>query len=187
MKTKFILHGGFDLKKTNSNNTDFYTEILKDAPENAEILLVPFARETDTIPAATNKVIAELNKIKKQHVITINIAREDNFLEQVRPADVVYFHGGVSLKLLKTLRKYPDLREFLKGKIVAGESAGANVLCKFFFSPHADDVFEGLGIVPVKIIPHYKKEYEGRIDHVGADVETLLLPEYTYKIFYQDL
>lgn len=37
MKTKFILHGGFTKGKTEENNGEFYTEILKDAPELAKI------------------------------------------------------------------------------------------------------------------------------------------------------
>lgn len=88
MKTKFILHGGFTKGKTEENNGEFYTEILKDAPEGA-----------------------------------------------------------------------------------------------IFYSPSADKVDEGLGFLPLKIIPHYSENYKGKLDNVGQGLESLLLPEYEFKVF----
>lgn len=185
MKTKFILNGGFKPGQANEENVDFYKEILKDAPEGARVLLVPFAKDADRIESAVQKVIAELNENKWQKNITIEVANEEDFIEQLNAADVAYFHGGVSLQLLEALRKYPNLKESLNGKIIAGESAGANVWSAFFYSPRADLVSEGLGILPIKIIPHYKEELKGKLDNVGSDEELVLLPEYTYKVFYQ--
>ncbi|HMO78399.1 MAG TPA: Type 1 glutamine amidotransferase-like domain-containing protein [Candidatus Paceibacterota bacterium] len=183
MKTKFILHGGFNPGQTNEDNSDFYKEILRDAPEGSRILLVPFAKDTHRIPSATEKVAFEFNKQNKN--ITVEVADEQNFIQQLKFADIAYFHGGASLKLLEALKKYLNLEDSLCGKIIAGESAGANVWSKFFYSPKADVVSEGLGILPIKMIPHYKKEYAGRLDKVGPDLEPLLLFEYHFKVFYK--
>ena len=71
----------------------------------------------------------------------------------------------------------------MSGKIVAGESAGANVFGEFFYSPSADKIDEGLGFLPLKIIPHYSENYRGKLDNVGKKLESLLLPEYEYKVF----
>lgn len=185
MKTKFILHGGFNPGQENENNTDFYTEILKDAPEGANILLVPFAKDEDRIVPATTKVSAELHRNKWQEGIAIDVATPENFLEKLNSAHVVYFHGGASLKLLEALKNYPDLKEYLAGKIIAGESAGANVWSTSFFSPKANEVFGGLGLLPIKMIPHYKEEYQGKLDATNPTLDEVLLPEYTYKIFYK--
>ena len=183
MKTKFILHGGFTPGKTNEDNSKFYAEILKDAPEGAKVLLVCFAKDEERISPATTKVVTEFNKNKWQKEITFDIASEQSFLEQVKSADVVYFHGGKTLKLLEVLKKFPDLKDLLNGKIVAGESAGANVCGKFFYSPNSDSVGEGLGFLPIKIIPHYSEKYNGKLDSVGQNLELLLLSEYEYKVF----
>ncbi len=185
MKAKFILHGGFNPGQTNENNADFYKEILKDAPEGAIVLLVPFAKDADRIAPATQKVTSEFNSNKWQKDIKVKVANEEDFIEQLKSADIAYFHGGASLKLLEALKKYPDLEEALVGKTVAGESAGANVWSKYFYSPKADVVSEGLGILPIKMMPHYKKEYEGKLDGIGQDLEGLFLPEYEYKVFYK--
>lgn len=183
MKTKFILHGGFTKGKTEENNEDFYKEILKDAPENAQILLVPFAKEPDRIPIATERVKQEFVKQKWQKSVGFEIATEENFVEQSKNSDVIYFHGGTTIKLLEALRKFQPLKDLLDGKIVAGESAGANVFGKFFYSPSEDKVNEGLGFLPLKIIPHYSEQYKGKLDNVGEDLELLALPEYEFKVF----
>lgn len=185
MKTKFILHGGFnrDRNKPEEDVDKFYAEILKDAPEEPTILLVCFARDIDKVPAATAKVIDAFERVQRQGGLHFEIAREDDFEEQVKSADVVYLHGGTTLKLLTALKKFPNLRELFKGKTIAGDSAGANVLGKFCYSPHANDVLEGLGILPLKIIPHFCEEYRGKVDGVGEGLEMLLLPEYEFKVF----
>ena len=183
MKTKFVLHGGFTKGKTEENNGEFYAEILKDAPEGAKILLVCFAKDDERVPIATERVKIEFNKSKWQKEITFEVASEGLFTEQIKSSNVVYFHGGTTLKLLEALKKFPNLKELLNGKIVAGESAGANVFGKFFYSPSTDKVDEGLGFLPLKIIPHYSEQYKGKLDSVGKDLELLSLPEYEYKVF----
>ena len=60
------------------------------------------------------------------------MANEKSFAEQTKSANVIYFNGGTTLKLLESLKKIPTLKNSLNGKIIAGESAGANVFGKFF-------------------------------------------------------
>ncbi|MDB4984693.1 MAG: hypothetical protein JWM20_872 [Patescibacteria group bacterium] len=183
---KFILHGGFTPGNTHEDNSDFYSEILKDAPENARILLVLFAKSPDRWAAGEEKLKVEFNNTRHAGNISFEVAQEDGFMEQVRTSDVIYLSGGVSKNLLDVLEKFPSFENALAGKTVAGESGGANVLAKFFYSPSASQVFEGLGILAVKIIPHYSKEKEGLLDNVGEGLEELFLSEYAYKVFYKE-
>jgi peptidase E len=184
MKTKFILHGGFNPNQVDEDSSYFYSEILKDAPENAKILIVLFAKDDDRIPMSFEKISSEFNNIKWQNNIIIEIADRVNFLKQLVWADVVYFSGGVSLKLRENLKNYPDMKELLKGKIVAGESAGANVLCKYFYSPKAGEVFEGLSILPIKICPHFINDFQEKLDKFGPELEVLQLREYEFKVIH---
>lgn len=186
MKTKYILHGGFERNNTTTDRSPFYIEILKDAPPAPKILLVCFAKDDERISLATTKVIDEFNKNKWQRKLTFEVANESTFIEQVKSADIFYLAGGTTLKLLDTLEKFPDLGELFRGKIIAGESAGANVLATFCYSPSANHVLECLGILPVKIIPHYCESYKGKLDTVGHGLELLLLPEYTFKVYEFD-
>ncbi len=187
MITKFILHGGFTPGNTNEDNSDFYREILKKVPEEAEILIVPFAKEVGRVVASTQKVMQEFNRYKWQREIYCNVAQEGFFIEQLHLADVIYFQGGKTLKLLEVLQRFPNLKEMVKGKIVAGESAGANVFTSAFYSPSASNSFEGLGFLPIKLIPHYSIEYKGKLDNFRPELETLCLREYQYKVFEVDL
>jgi peptidase E len=185
LKTTFILYGGFTPNEQHDGNADFSREILKYAPENPIVLLVPFAKESDRVIPTTERTTNELNAQKWQKNIRYEIATEEKFVEQINSADVIYFQGGASHRLLDVLKKYSDLGELLKGKIVAGDSAGANALSTFFYSPSSDEVCEGLGILLIKVIPHYKEEYQYKLDDAGTDLEKVFLPEYTYKVIYK--
>lgn len=187
MKTKFILYGGFNPAETNPDNSKFSQEILKDAPENARVLVVPFAKEPDRFLPTFERVLSELSTAKWQNNIITESANEENFITQIKSADVIYFQGGSSSKLLETLKKFPALDQLLKGKVIAGDSGGGNVLCKFFYSPKTDAVCEGLGIIPVKMIPHFKEEYRDKFNDTGPELETVLLSEYTHQVLYFDI
>ena len=187
MKTKFILHGGFTPGNQNENNSDFYMEILNGVPKKAKLLIVPFAKNPERIPITTERIRGEFNNNKGDKILNFDVANEEYFLEQIKSADVVYFQGGTTLKLLDALKKYPELKDSLKGKTVAGESAGANVFGRFFFSPSANQVMEGLGILPLKIIPHYKEKYKDVFKDVNEKIESSILKEYEYKVIELDI
>ena len=185
MKTKFILYGGFDPNQKGDGNADFSKEILREAPEGTRVLIVPFSKEVDRIIPTTQRVSDELNAQKWQNNIDIEVANQETFVNQVALADIIYFQGGSSSKLLGALKQYPNLEQILIGKTVAGDSGVGNVLSKYFYSPSSDSISEGLGILPVIMIPHYKEEYKDKLDSVGQGFEEVFLPEYTFKVFYK--
>ncbi len=185
MSTKFILHGGFNKNKTDEDNHLFYSEILKNTSDTTKILLVPFAKDEDRIIPATEKISKEFQNVSDGKILHITVATHDDFLNQLTNADVIYFHGGVSTKLLGALKPYGDLSSYFKEKIVAGESAGANILSTYFYSPHADQVLEGLKILPIRMIPHYSEDKKDKLNGHGDGMETLFLPEYEFKVFYK--
>lgn len=182
MSTKFILHGGFSKDKLDEDNSLFYSEILKDSSLNPKILLIPFAKDEDRIIPATQKISREFQNVANGKVLTIDIATKDSFIDQLKNSEIVYFHGGTSTNLLNALTPFGDISEYLQEKIVAGESAGANILCTYFYSPHADKVLEGLRILPIRLIPHYNEAKKNKLDGYGDDMETLLLPEYEFTV-----
>ncbi len=184
MKTKFILHGGF-AGRTNSENNLFFKEILKNTPEQVNILLVLFAKRQIKYEQAFSENTLQFERNGENKEFNFEIATVDNFLEQIKKTDIIYFHGGQPLKLLEALKKYPTLFESLKGKIVAGESAGASVLSACFYSKTEDGIFEGLGFVSVKTICHYVGENKERLDKCPKELETLLLKECQFRVFFR--
>jgi len=185
--TKFILHGG-DTSDINVDNDNFFKEFGKELKDNGKILLNYFARdehEWDRLAKEDQDRISRLNKNKE---IRFEIAKEDIFEKQIRLADVIYFRGGDTYKLLEILKKIKKLESLFEGKIIIGSSAGACVLGKYFYDNDYDKFDEGLGFVNFKIFCHYDEsclELVKKLDDYKEKTEMLLLPSYEHKIIYK--
>jgi len=183
MKTKYILSGGY-AGRPNEENDKFFKEILSKEKDKLNILLVYFAKPFEDYERMTNEDQFQFSKNKNSKELNFKIANEQEFKDQIEWADIVYLHGGKTLKLLDTLKKYQNLKELFSGKIIAGESAGAYVLSSYFYSKSEGGVFEGLGFVPAKTICHYIGENSEKLADCPEDLGELLLPDYKYKAFY---
>lgn len=182
MTTKVILHGGY-AGHENSENDAFFKEILSDTPNSPNVLMVFFAKESDRVQKNREKTISQFEKNKGEKIINYDTATEKSFLKQIQWANIVYFHGGKTLKLLENLKKFNNLKDIFVGKTVAGESAGAYVLSKHFYNEKTGGMFEGIGLVPVNTICHYTGKPEEFGKTLPNDPDTLLLPDYIYKVF----
>lgn len=181
MATKYILHGGY-AGHTNSQNDEFYKEILKDTPDKLKVLLVYFAKEDDRIPVNKTEDLAHFEGNKGKKELNYEVATEKEFSQQVNRADIIHLHGGATLKLLEALKKHHNLKQLFEDKVMAGESAGAYVLSAYFYSKTAGGLYQGLGLVPVKTICHYIGENNDKLE-TPNNLESLLLPDYQFKVF----
>lgn len=181
MKTRFILQGGFP-KDGKQENDAFFSEILNTAPETVKILLVLFGKEEDRIEKNTKEDIEQFTKNGGDRKLSFEVATEDQFIEQIQRSDIIYFHGGHTGKLLETLKKLPDFKETIQGKIVGADSAGVNVLCVVFYSLRMG-VGEGLGIVPIKVICHCTEENKNKLNDIRPELETVFLFELQFRVF----
>ncbi|PCI21324.1 hypothetical protein COB64_00375 [Candidatus Wolfebacteria bacterium] len=94
MQTKFILHGGY-ASKLNAENDSFFREILSDAPENPQILLVNFAKDEREYEQTSQKDKTQFNRNNiDNRNLSFNTANQDSFEKQIVEADIVYLHGG---------------------------------------------------------------------------------------------
>lgn len=184
MDTKLILHGGF-AKGSIQESDEFFREMLKDTPNEVKILLVYFAKSysPETTPSNIIQDKIQLEKNKGEKKLDIKIASEENFEDDVKWADVIYLHGGRSINLMDTLKKFPNIIEMLAGKIVAGDSAGATVMGKYFYSRNSKEIGNGLAILPYKIIVHHEDGAENPLADVEPELETIFLREYETRVF----
>jgi peptidase E len=134
MKTKFVLHGGFDPKKSLENDA-FFVESLKDAPESAKVLIVLFAKDKGRWEEKYVHWKKQFQKNAGGKNLDFQMATLENFVEQLASADVVYFAGGRTETILGALKGFTGLDKNLNGKIVAADSAGNNALSRFCYSP----------------------------------------------------
>lgn len=186
MKTKFVLSGG-SAGRMNEINDKFFKEILATEKDELKVLLVCFAKPEGEYARMAGEDKENFGRNSCGKAFEFEIAAEEKFAAQAMRADIIYLHGGGTLKLLDALKKYPDLNELFKGKVIAGESAGAYVLSACFYSKTEGGLFKGLGFVPVKTICHYEGVNSEKLADCPAGLEELLLPDYEHKTFYIDL
>jgi peptidase E len=182
MNSKIILHGGFR-KGEIQENDKFFREMLKDTPHELNLLLVYFAEKVEKISDRIEQDKSQFNKNSSDKIINYKVATVGTFLNDVGWADVVYLHGGKTAKIMETLNNYSGLRELFSSKIIAGDSAGANALCAYYFSKNSQKIGQGLGILPIKLVPHFEKGKEDPFIDFETGLETVLLSEYEMRIF----
>ena len=107
---------------------DDFNEIYKDTNPAINILLIPFSKDLGRRESSISKLRDTFELFKKDKTLSFQTADESSLISQIQNADILYFMGGISLKLLETLKPFNNLRQAMEGKIVIGESAGANVL-----------------------------------------------------------
>jgi len=186
--TKIILHGGFT-RDDNESNRSYYREITKDLGEGSTVLVVLFAREVDEYPDLMKDEINKLTQSTNKHLNIVQ-ASEDEFMKQVKGSDAVVIRGGDTAKLMEVFKRHPEFMEAVKDKVVAGSSAGAYLFSRYYHSGTRNKVFEGLGILPIRIACHYgSKELEGRgnpleqLEEYPHDLELVVLKDYEWRVF----
>ena len=175
--TKFVLHGGFN-KERGFIEDPFFQEMLKDAPAAAKVLLVYFAEREEMLELRITQAKEQFYKNKGLRDLEVRVASADSFLEDCAWADVIFLAGGRTTKLMEALVKYQDLAEVFSGKIIGGDSAGANALGHLFYSKSSKEIGEGLRIIPLKVVVHYSDGSPNPLTDVQPELETLFLREY---------
>lgn len=174
---KYVLIGGGEVGrgKTHYETKKIDESIVKLANKpNPNFLFVGLASSfSDSYYDTMKKIYTDLGcncqYLKKKNILN----NPDIVSKKITSADIIYFCGGDSIKLINDLKKY-ELVSLLKEKaktdcILVGASAGAIMLCKSGLSDsrmlreETDDyeLISGLNFVNVSICPHYnirKKE-----------------------------
>lgn len=171
--TKYILHGGNTNTKSEDNNK-FFLEIIKDLSSPVNLLIVYFSREEEEWPKLIKQDKEVINSIAEAKQINFVLASKDKeaFIKQLEGADAIYMRGGETPMLKESLSQMGDLKKLFVNKVVAGSSAGANVLSRYYFSPR-DGLMEGFGVLPIKVFVHYDDTCQGELEKLKSHGETL--------------
>lgn len=190
MKTKFILHGGYT-RERNELNEGFFRELAASIPNKGVVLLVYFASD-DGVDKKFEEDRIRIFKFVENKEVSFVRATENDFIDQVKNADVIYLRGGDTQKLKNQLSIHPELRESISGKTIVGSSAGAYVLAKYYYTNSGNEVLEGFGFLPIRIICHYQSKTRPvsvnidsftDIDKFDNSLELVLLRDYEWKVF----
>ena len=98
--------------------------------------------------------------VKSLALIDSASAQADEIVAELRNAKLIYLLGGFPDYLAKTLQLSPAwdavLHAYHNGAVLAGSSAGAMVLCQYYFDPGAGRVQDGLNLLPnTCVLPHH--------------------------------
>ena len=130
----------------------------------AKLLILPTAAVTGPQKAASDGVrhFARLGaNASELMVLNHGQANDEEFIEPVSGADVIYFTGGSPEHLLASLRGSKLLdrlqEELKKGAIAGGSSAGAMVMGSLMWQPSSKEWVQGIGIAEgLAVLPHHE-------------------------------
>ena len=93
-------------------------------------------------------------------VIDKKTANDSALADQIRRAKIIYMLGGFTHYLAETLKESlcwsAAVEAYQNGAVIAGSSAGAMVMCEYYFDPSSRKVERGLNLVPnALVLPHH--------------------------------
>ncbi len=118
-------------------------------------------------------------------------ANDGSIAKSLREAKLIYMLGGFTGYLGETLKGslgwQAVLEAYATGAVVAGSSAGAMVMCEFYYDPGRGEVIAGLNLVPnALVLPHHNtfgKSWASRlleisrVTLIGIDEKTGMLDD----------
>ena len=133
---------------------------------DAPIRIIPTAAAPDNNHEhAGNNGIRWFESLRAQNVLSLPIldqvsANDESVVDDLRKAKLIYMLGGFPGYLGETLKGSlawgAVLEAYRGGAVIAGSSAGAMVMCEYYYDPRQAQVLEGLNLVPNSIVlPHH--------------------------------
>ena len=124
-------------------------------------------------------------------------ANDESIAKSLRSAKLIYMLGGFTGYLAETLEGSDAwdavLGAYQAGTVVAGSSAGAMVMCEFYYDPGKGQVVNGLNLVPNSLVlPHHNtfgKSWAPRLLEIspatliGIDEQTGMIDDGGSKIW----
>lgn len=158
----------------------------------APIRIIPTAAAPDNNhQRAGNNGIRWFQSLGAKDVISLPLidkvsANDESIVTSLREARLIYMLGGFTGYLGETLKGSAAwnavLEAYQDGAVIAGSSAGAMVICEFYYDPSQGQVVEGLNLLPNSIVlPHYNtfgKSWASRLLKV-SQVTLVGIDEYT--------
>lgn len=107
-------------------------------------------------------------------------ANDEGIAKSLREARLIYMLGGFTHYLGQTLKDslawQACLEAFEDGAVIAGSSAGAMVMCEFYYDPSSGKIVEGLNLVRNSLIlPHHNTFGKGWAPRLVKEIPNVTL------------
>jgi cyanophycinase len=163
---------------------------------DAPICIIPTAAAPDNNhKRAGNNGIRWFESLGAKNVFTVDIinsasANDSALAASVRTSRLIYLLGGFPRYLGETLVSSACWRAALdayeQGTIIAGSSAGAMVLCEYFYDPYEKKLLHGLNLIPNScVLPHHNnfgKSWAKQLLHLLPNITLIGIDERTGMI-----
>ncbi len=196
---KFIISGGYYQKASDKGKALCDEMIYEVNAQPIKILDCLFGRPKDT----WNKKFSSDKDFFSKHIpgVVVEIALTEKFINQINNNDILFFQGSRPEDMIRVLDDIPDWHNHLSGKVIVASSGAASMLSRYFgvgkSSSGSPRLGEGLGILPIKFIPHWRSDhgtnfmadwdglYQKLLDH-KEDLEVVTLSDGEFKLFRID-
>jgi cyanophycinase len=126
-------------------------------------------------------------RVETLALIDCSSANDPEIAQALRASRLIYLLGGFTGYLGETLAGSASLQAmqdaYQNGAVIAGSSAGAMVLCQYYYDPSRRTVMEGLNFVPnTCVLPHHNtfgKRWAGQLSQLLPDIVLLGIDERT--------
>ncbi|MBI4599487.1 hypothetical protein HY732_01030 [Candidatus Uhrbacteria bacterium] len=155
---KYVLNSGGISDKPELSR-QFFAELIKGFGNRPRMLLCFFAASREYWEERYGQHKESISALVPSGVNPIfDMAMPETFVEQIASADAVYMCGGDDHLIQYWLRKF-DIPKIFEGKTVGTNSGSSHALATYFWTCDWRKCMEGLGIVPIKFLAHYKSTY----------------------------
>jgi cyanophycinase len=167
--------------------------------QDAKVVIIPTAAAPDNnSERAGNMAMEWFRTLGARHISALPIidkksADDPELAAELDGANLIFILGGFPGYLEHTLRKSRCFdaiwRAYQRGAVLAGSSAGAMVLCEWYFDPAVKEIKKGFGVLnDVILIPHqdtyggsWRSLYGDKISSIpciGIDEQTGMINQY---------
>lgn len=189
---RLLLCGGRPWKASGGENA-LERALHYRSTDNVKVAFCNFARTATRWDDTDEASIRLFNDSAKGLTVTHKSLSHENFEAVSRWADVIYVPGGDPFVLKTELDAHPGLEKIWDNKIIAGSSAGADVMCSAYAFLQDKDFGSGYGWVRATCIPHWRhypdftdNDWEGLVSAAikrRPDLAVLCIPEGRYVEF----
>lgn len=163
--TKYVLNSG-GMANNVPGAKRYIAELVKGLGHRPRVLFCFFAEKREHWEEKFPKYQKGFSEWAPEQVKpTYELAFPDTFEEQIENNDILYIHGGDDHLLLHWLRQF-SLPKIWEGKVVGTNSASTDALSEYFWPCDWRECKQGLGILPIKAIPHFNSDF-GKDDPRG--------------------
>lgn len=156
--TKYIINSG-GLRNNPELAKEYFNETVKGFGKKPNILICFFAKQREVWEEKFIQYTDNFKKLLSKEIKpSFELAFPDKFTEQIKKSDAICIYGGDDHLVMYWLKQF-DIPKIWEGKVVATSSAGSDALVKHFWTCDWRQCMSGLGVLPIKFIPHYESDY----------------------------